>query len=329
MSAERVFVTGASGQDGGLLVARLLADGAEVVALVRAEDEGAQRLTEAGVEIVVGDLADLEGLADAVDAASPSLVVNLGGISSVAESWRSPARTGLVSGAAVAAIVEGAWRVEARTGSAPRLVQASSSEIFGDAPTTPQTEATPIAPVSPYGAAKAYAHRIVQLARARGMHASNAILYNHESPARPMSFVTRKITHGVARIAAGVDDGLALGNLDARRDWGWAPDYVDAMLRMARADVAGDWIVATGEARTVRDFVGAAFAAAGVEDWEDLVTVDPRFVRPADVATMVGDASRLRAELGWAPTVAFDDVVAAMVHHDVAIIGAQAAQHDG
>lgn len=322
MSSERVFVTGASGQDGGLLVERLRADGAEVVAFVRGEDDGARRFDAAGVEVVVGDLADLAGVADAVEAAAPTLIVSLGGISSVAESWRAPARTGQVSGAAVAALIEGAWRVEERVGAAPRLVQASSSEIFGDAPESPQTEATPIAPVTPYGAAKAYAHRMVQLARARGMHASNAILYNHESPARPLSFVTRKITHGVARIAAGLDEGLALGNLDARRDWGWAPDYVDAMLRMARAETPGDWIVATGEARSVREFVGAAFAAAGIDDWQRLVTIDERFVRPADVATMVGDPRRLRSELGWSPTVGFDAIVAAMVHEDQRLVAA-------
>ncbi len=164
-------------------------------------------------------------------------------------------------------------------------------------------------PLNPYGAAKAYAHLMVDVYRTRGLHASSLVLYNHESPRRPAHFVTRKITSTVAAIARGRADRLTLGNLDARRDWGWAPDYVGAMVAAARADVATDYVVATGTAHSVRDFVAAAFARVGVHDWEHLVAVDPAYVRPADSTELVGDAGRARAALGWAPTVDFAEIV--------------------
>ena len=175
-----------------------------------------------------------------------------------------------------------------------RFVQASSAEIFGEPARSPQDESTPIAPVNPYGAAKAEVHAAVGVRRHAGLHATSLILYNHESPRRPARFVTRKITSTVAAIARGDADSLVLGNLDARRDWGWAPDFVDAMIRAARADAADDYVVATGESHSVRDFVAAAFARAGIADWEPLVSTDPAFVRPVDATELVGDASRAR-----------------------------------
>jgi len=199
-----------------------------------------------------------------------------------------------------------------------RLVQASSAEIFGEPAVSPQDESTPIRPVNPYGAAKAYAHLMVDVYRRRDLHAVSAILYNHESPRRPTQFVTRKITSTVAAIAKGRSDGLALGNLDARRDWGWAPDYVDAMVRAARADEPRDYVVATGVGHSVRDFVAAAFRRAGIDDWSDLVTVDPEFVRPADPTDLTGDATRARELLGWSPTVGFEELVGRMVDADLA-----------
>ena len=171
-----------------------------------------------------------------------------------------------------------------------RFVQASSAEVFGNAP-APQDESTPLAPTSPYGASKAFAHQLVGVYRGRGLHAVSAILYNHESPRRPPTFVTRKITRGAARIAQGLETELVLGNLDARRDWGWAPDYVDAMVLAARHASASDYVIATGVAHSVRDFVAAAFARAGVEDWEQHVRVDQAFVRPSDAPLQLGNAT--------------------------------------
>jgi GDPmannose 4,6-dehydratase len=202
-----------------------------------------------------------------------------------------------------------------------RFVQASSAEVFGDAEQAPQDERTPLRTTNPYGVAKVFAHQLVGVYRAQGMHAVSAILYNHESPRRPPTFVTRKITRTAARIARGLEHELVLGNLDARRDWGWAPDYVDAMLRAARHTCAGDYVVATGEAHSVREFVAAAFARAGVTDWEDRVRVDQAFVRPVDAVQQVGDATRARTELGWSPTVTFDELVGRMVDADLGLPG--------
>jgi GDPmannose 4,6-dehydratase len=202
-----------------------------------------------------------------------------------------------------------------------RFLQASSAEIFGEPEESPQTERTPIRPVNPYGTSKAFAHTMVGVYRTRGLHASAVILYNHESPRRPVQFVTRKITSTVAAIAAGRADELALGNLDARRDWGWAPDYVDAMVRAARADTAADFVIATGVSHSVRDFVTAAFAAAGIDDWADLVRIDPAFVRPVDPTELVGDATRARTQLGWSPTMSFAEIVSTMVATDLAAEG--------
>ncbi|KQP97587.1 MULTISPECIES: GDP-mannose 4,6-dehydratase [unclassified Rathayibacter] len=308
------FVTGASGQDGGYLVERLLADGWDVAALVRGGDDSS---LPSAVRPFEGDLRDADGLGRAVAASAPDTVFHLAGISSVALSWKEPVLTAEVTGTAVAALLEASLALQESSGREVRFVQASSSEIFGAATENPQTESTPIRPVSPYGAAKAFAHHLVGVYRGRGLHASSAILYNHESPRRPDSFVTRKITAGVAAIAAGAAEELTLGNLDARRDWGWAPDYVDALVRASRAEKADDYIVATGVAHSVREFVGAAFAAAGISDWEHRVVIDPRFARPVDAPEMRGDASKARAALGWAPTVGFEDIVARMVENDL------------
>lgn len=310
------FVTGASGQDGGYLVERLLADGWNVSALVRGGDDAS--LTSS-VRAFEGDLRDADGLGRIVAEAAPDTVFHLAGISSVAQSWQQPVLTAEVTGTAVAALLEASLALQESTGRPVRFVQASSSEIFGAATENPQTEATPIRPVSPYGAAKAFAHHLVGVYRGRGLHASSGILYNHESPRRPDTFVTRKITAGVAAIAAGTASELSLGNLDVKRDWGWAPDYVDALVRASRADEADDYVVATGVSHSVRDFVAAAFTAAGIDDWEHLVTIDPRFARPVDAPEMRGDASKARESLGWAPTVAFEDIVARMVENDLAL----------
>lgn len=320
MSAVRALVTGATGQDGSYLVERLLAEGGEVHALVRAGEEQGGAALPAGVHRHVGDLTDGKGLEALVEELEPTEIYNLGGLSSVALSWQEPALTAQVSGVAVGHLLAAAHRLQDRTGNRVGFVQASSAEIFGRTSRVLQDETTPLRPLTPYGAAKAYAHHLVGVYRARGLHASSCILYNHESPRRPEAFVTRKITMAVARIARGQQDGLAMGNLEARRDWGWAPDYVDAMVLTIRNETARDYVIATGVSHSVRDFVAAAFKAGGVSDWEPMVTLDPRFARPSDAPVLVGDAGRARHMLGWRPTVDFEEIVERMVAHDLALL---------
>ena len=307
----RAFITGIGGQDGTYLAERLVDAGMEVHALVlTAEGHPAHCPDE--VVLHAGDLGDLDATRRLVQEIAPQEIYNLAAISSVAQSWDEPDRTAHVNGQAAVALME-----SARLVGDVRVVQASSAEIFGEPSESPQTETTAIRPVNPYGAAKAFAHLSASVFRQRDLHVSSAILYNHESPRRHERFVTRKITSTVAAITRGDADELVLGNLDARRDWGWAPDYVDAMIRAARADEPSDYVVATGRVHSVREFVGAAFAAADVTDWEGYVRQDPRFFRPADPTELVGDASRAREVLGWAPTVEFEEIVARMVAADL------------
>jgi GDPmannose 4,6-dehydratase len=318
------FVTGISGQDGGYLAERLLSEGVEVHGLVRPRDELAGRAHSAlpGVSWHEADLRDGAAVAAIVSEIAPNEIYNLAGLTSVALSWKEPVATAEITGVAVASMLQAAVALQESGRVAPRFVQASSSEIFGNPPHSPQNEQTPIRPTSPYGSAKAFAHSLVQVYRSRELHASNCILYNHESPRRPETFVTRKITAAAARIAAGTQDTLTLGDVTIRRDWGWAPDYVDAMIRAVRADVADDFVVATGESHTIEDFVEAAFTAAGVVDWRDRLRTDAAFIRPADISDMLGDASKAHEVLGWAPTVNFDELVSRMVAHDRSLVAA-------
>ncbi len=311
----RALITGVSGQDGSYLAERLLAEGTEVHALSLAGAPTGH--CPADVVIHKGDLTDLALTRELTLDLAPDEIYNLAAVSSVAESWRFPDRTAAVNGSGAVALMETAYLLQERSGRPVRFVQASSAEIFGDPAVSPQDERTPIAPVNPYGAAKAYAHLMVDVYRRRDLHAVSLVLYNHESPRRGPQFVTRKITSTVAAIANGRADRLTLGNLDARRDWGWAPDYVDAMLLAARADRPSDYVIATGVGHTVRDFVAAAFERVGITDWQGLVHTDPAFTRPLDPADQTGDASRARAELGWAPTRSFEEIVAAMVEADL------------
>ncbi|WP_263118989.1 GDP-mannose 4,6-dehydratase [Cellulomonas sp. RIT-PI-Y] len=311
------LITGVTGQDGSYLAERLVSEGVTVHGLVRSGD---RTPPVPGVRSHLGDLADLDGLRRLVLEVAPTELYHLAGISSVAQSWQEPEQTALLSGVAVARLLESALEVQRAHGAPVRFVHASSAEIFGDPATSPQDESTPIAPVNPYGAAKAYAQHMVRIARDRGLHAAAGILFNHESPRRPSSFVTRKITQGAARIATEGAGMLTLGNLDARRDWGWAPDYVDALVRLARHHEPIDAVVATGELHSVRDFAVAALRRAGVPDPGSRLVSDPAFTRPADAARMVGDATLARTVLGWAPTRDFDAVVAAMVDHDLELL---------
>lgn len=315
MTGRVALVTGPNGQDGSYLVERLLAEGTEVHGLVRAED--LETRTRSGVHQHVLDLsAPAPELRALVRDIAPTEVYNLGGLSSVARSWEEPSLAAHVSGVAPITLMEACCEVQEETGTEVRFLQASSAEIFGHPATSPQDESTPIAPVSPYGAAKALAHHGVSVFRHRGLHAVSAILYNHESPRRPHGFVTRKITSGVVDILRGASDHLVLGNLEARRDWGWAPDFVDAMVRAVRHPSAQDYVIATGVDHSVGEFVAAAFARVGIEDWAAHVVVDPGLFRPADPGVLLGNPSRARTELGWEPTLTFPEVVAAMVDHE-------------
>ncbi|GGO92437.1 GDP-mannose 4,6-dehydratase [Nocardioides phosphati] len=314
---SRAFVTGASGQDGSYLAERLLADGVEVHALTLSGE--VPEFLPADVVLHRGDLCDVAATRALVADLAPDEVYNLAALSSVAASWEDPDLSAAVNGGAAVALLESAWRVAQAHDKQVAFVQCSSAEIFGEPSESPQTEATPLRPVNPYGAAKAYAHLMTGVYRSRGLHASSMVLYNHESPRRSPRFVTRKITSTVAAIAAGTADELVLGNLDARRDFGWAPDYVDAMVRAARHEQGDDYVIATGASHSVRDFVAAAFEQAGVSDWEARVRVDPALLRPTDPTDLRGDATRARTALGWAPTLEFTDIVKRMVETDLAL----------
>ena len=317
----RAFITGITGQDGSYLSEQLLARGWDAHALVRLERRDSEQSVDERVVEHLGDLQDFHRIVHVLDEVEPDYVFNLGGISSVATSWDEPVATGQISGVSVVAMLEASLRVQVRTGKEVRFIQASSSEIFGNADEVPQSELTPIRPISPYGMAKAYAHHAVGVYRAKGLYASSCILYNHESPRRPLTFVTRKITVGAAEIAAGRADRLMLGNLDVKRDWGWAPDYVDALVRAALVPVPDDYVIATGASHSVRDFVVEAFAACGIADWERYVGIDERFARPADAHDMRGDASKALSVLGWKPTIGFREIVSRMAANDRALLG--------
>ena len=322
---RRVLVTGITGQDGSYLAEQLVAEGCEVHGLVHDTDPASASFAaqHPGVVLHPGDLADSAGLADLVDRVEPDELYNLAGISSVAFSWEHPVLTAELSGVAAGVLLDAALALQDRTGRPVRCVQASSAEIFGEAETAPQDETTPVRPVSPYGAAKAYAHHMAHVYRGRGLHVASCILFNHESPRRPTTFVTRKITSAAAEIGVQGAGVVRLGNLDAQRDWGWAPDYVEAMVRAARHTHGDDFVIASGTAHTVAQFAEAALRRAGVGDsWRDHVEVDPAFLRPQDAPLMVGDASKAHRDLGWAPTVGFEETVGRMVDHDLALLRA-------
>jgi len=318
--SKRVLITGLTGQDGSYLAEMLLGKGYEVFGLMRrSSSETTERLEgfEDRVGIIGGDLLDQTSLMDAIDEAQPDEVYNLAAQSFVAESWKEPVYTGDVDALGVTRLLEAIRRVKPQA----RFYQASSSEMFGKVHETPQRETTPFHPRSPYGVAKVYGYYItLNYRESYGMHASNGILFNHESPRRGIEFVTRKITDGVARIKAGSATQLALGNLDSKRDWGFAGDYVEAMWLMLQQDEPGDFVVATGETHTVREFCEIAFARAGLE-YEKHVVVDPRFMRPAEVDLLLGDPAKAKAELGWEPKVSFRELVETMVDEDLARYG--------
>ena len=315
----KALVTGITGQDGGYLAERLIVDGYDVHGLVHDGDPHVTDLLARcpSVTLHTGDLQSGPSLAGAVAASDPDEIYNLAGVSSVAFSWEQPVLTADITALGAARLLDEARLLQERRGREVRFVQASSAEIFGNVGGV-QDESTPLAPTSPYGAAKAYAHQLCGLYRSVGVFAVSMVLFNHESPRRPPTFVTRKITQTVARIAQGSASERVLGHLDARRDWGWAPDYVDAMVRAARATAPDDYVIATGEAHSVREFALAAFARVGLADPDARIRVDPALVRPGDPPVLVGDATRARTALGWAPTVSFEELVGRMVDADLA-----------
>ena len=320
-----VLVTGIAGQDGSYLAELLLAKGYEVHGIVRrASTINTGRLDgiyqdphEPGPSLLLhyGDLTDSVGLVNLIRAVAPDEVYNLGAQSHVKVSFEIPEYTGESTGMGAVRLLE-AIRA---SGVATRYYQASSSEMFGSAP-PPQSEQTPFRPRSPYGCAKVYAfHSAVNYREAYGLFACNGILFNHESPRRGETFVTRKITRAVARIQAGLQDLLYLGNLDARRDWGYAAEYVEAMWLMLQQDQPDDYVIATGESHTVREFCQAAFGHAGL-DWERHVRVDARYYRPTEVDHLLGDASKAAAAMGWRPRTGFAELVGLMVDADVVLL---------
>ncbi|MCL2794434.1 MAG: GDP-mannose 4,6-dehydratase [Microbacteriaceae bacterium] len=311
------FVTGVTGQTGSYLAENLIGRGWTVHGLVRSGEVISTQL-DAELQLHEGDLTDTGHLGRLVRQISPDSVINLAAMSSVALSWEQPVATAAVNGLAVASLIDAAYSVHKTLGKPVSFVQASSAEIFGNAEEAPQTESTPLRPINPYGASKAYAHLLVGAYRNLGLLASSVILYNHESPRRPVQFVTRKITAGVARIKAGLQNDLVLGDLNVRRDWGWAPDYADALARIAVGDKPNDYIVATGESHTIEDFVASAFVAAGISDWRGYVKTDQEFIRPADASELRGDATRIQNTYGWKPTIRFDEIVRRMVEADLA-----------
>jgi GDPmannose 4,6-dehydratase len=315
-TARRVLITGITGQDGSYLAELLLDKGYDVYGVVRrASTETFERIQHIKdrIELIQADLTDQVSVIDALTKVKPCEVYNLAAQSFVPTSWSQPILTGDVTALGVTRMLEAIRVVDQSI----RFYQASSSEMFGHVRQVPQTEETPFYPRSPYGVAKVYGHWItVNYRESYNLYAVSGILFNHESPRRGLEFVTRKITHAVARIKLGLQEELALGNLDATRDWGFARDYVQAMWLMLQQDEASDYVISTGETHSVREFCEIAFGHVDL-NWEDHVKVDPKFYRPAEVHALLGDPAKAKAGLGWEPETSFQDMVKLMVDADM------------
>jgi GDPmannose 4,6-dehydratase len=322
---RRALITGITGQDGSYLAEFLLEKGYEVVGMVRrSSSESFERIAHlrSRIDVREGDLLDQLSLITLLRAIEPHEVYNLAAMSFVPTSWEQPILTGEVTALGATRLLEAIRAVNFPV----KFYQASSSEMFGKVRETPQTELTPFHPRSPYGVAKTYAHYItVNYRESYGIFACSGLLFNHESPRRGKQFVTRKVTDGAARIKAGLATELRLGNLDAKRDWGFAGDYVQAMWLMLQQPQADDYVVASGETHTVRELCEIAFARVGL-DWQRYVVVDPAFVRPAEVDLLMGDAKKARKVLGWVPKHSFRQLIEMMVDADVAAYRAPALE---
>jgi len=321
---KNALITGITGQDGSYLADFLVAKGYRVTGMIRrTSSENLWRVHHLHdkIRLVFGDLLDQNSLISALEQSEADEVYNLAAQSFVPTSWNQPVLTGEFTGLGVTRMLEAVRVVNPKA----RFYQASSSEMFGKVRETPQNELTPFYPRSPYGVAKAYGHFLtVNYRESYDLFACSGILFNHESPRRGLEFVTRKISYGVARIKHGLADKLALGNLDACRDWGYAADYVEAMWQMLQRDEPDDYVVATGETHSVREFAEHAFAHVGL-DWQDYVTVDPAFLRPAEVDSLIGNSSKARAELGWKPSVTLAGLAQLMVDADMETVAAEKA----
>jgi GDPmannose 4,6-dehydratase len=316
---KKALITGITGQDGSYLAEFLLSKGYKVFGITRrSSTNGTERLSKIlnQVELISADLLDQTSLLDAIEETKPDEVYNLGAQSFVQTSWMQPVLTAEFTAVGVTRVLEATRRAAPRA----RFYQASSSEMFGVAQTVPQAESTPFYPRSPYGVAKLYGHWItINYRESFKMHASSGILFNHESPRRGIEFVTRKITYNAALIKHGLANELRLGNLEARRDWGFAGDYVKAMWMMLQQDQPDDYVIATNETHTVREFVELAFARCDL-DYKKYVKIDERFYRPAEVDLLIGDYNKAKTQLGWEPEIHFRDLVNMMVDADLQLV---------
>jgi GDPmannose 4,6-dehydratase len=327
---KRALITGVTGQDGRHLSSFLVDKGYQVFGLVHGQANPKVALIQQecpALEPVEGDLRDLSSLIAVVEQVQPDEVYNLGAISFVQLSFKQAELTAEITGLGVLRMLE-AVRIVGGTDNNPiGFYQASSSEMFGKVHETPQNEGTPFHPRSPYGVAKVFGHyTTLNYREAYNIHASSGILFNHEGPKRGLEFVTRKVTNAVARIRLGLQEEISLGNLDSSRDWGYAGDYVEAMWMMLQQDEPDDYVIATGETHTIRELLQVAFGLAGIDDWEPYVKQDPRFMRPAEVDLLIGDASKARAKLGWQPRVSFEQLVKMMYENDLSEESAKAGK---
>jgi GDPmannose 4,6-dehydratase len=318
---KRALITGITGQDGRHLSEFLTGKGYQVFGLIRGQNNPKASVVTAenpALELVDGDLRDLSSLIAAVEQVQPDEVYNLGAISFVQLSFKQAELTQDTTGTGVLRMLE-AVRIVGGTQNNPiRFYQASSSEMFGKVRETPQTENTPFHPRSPYGVAKVFGHYITMNYReAYNIHASSGILFNHEGPRRGLEFVTRKVTNSVARIKLGLQDSITLGDLEPKRDWGYAGDYVEAMWMMLQQDEPDDYVIATGETHSIRDLLDVSFRLAGIDDWARYVKQDPRFFRPSEVNLLIGDPTKAREKLGWRPRVGFEELVQTMYENDL------------
>ena len=319
---RKAFITGITGQDGRHLAEFLHGKGYKVFGMMKGQNNPrAEMLRDEFpfVEIVPGDLTDLTSLVTALEYVQPDEFYNLGAISFVAMSFNQAELTANVTGLGVLRALEAVRIVGGAQNNPIRFYQASSSEMFGKVREVPQTELTPFHPRSPYGVAKVFGHNITMNYReSYGLYACSGILFNHEGPRRGLEFVTRKITNTAARIKLGVEKELVLGNTDAKRDWGYAGDYVKAMWLMLQQDEPDDYVIATGETHSIEEFLTLAFDKVGLGDWRPYVRHDAKFLRPAEVDLLIGDPAKAKAKLGWQPEVSFDALVQMMVDHDLA-----------
>jgi len=317
---RRVLITGINGMDGSHLADLLLEKGYEVYGMERRTSSPNRRNSkhlEGKITFLTGDLTDQNSLRRCLVKSNPHEVYNLAAQSFVGESWNTPEQTGDVTGLGALRMLEAIREY----GKDIKYYQASTSELYGRMVENPAKETTPFYPRSPYGVAKLYGHWITKNYReSYDMFNVSGILFNHESERRGVEFVTRKITDGVARIHLGLSDYVTLGNLDAKRDWGYSPDYVESMWMMLQEDEPDDYVIATGKEHTIREFLDAAFTAVDIKDWEKYVLQDERYMRPAEVAVLVGDSTKAKEKLGWTPTTPFEEMVRRMVKNDIKLL---------